>query len=149
MLVDADGTELIEATAIRPPGLHNVANALAAAALARLRRRRAGGGPGRPGRATSRSRTATRYVATVDGVAYVDDSKATNPHAALGSLLAYPRIVWVAGGQLKGVDPDDLVSTVADRLAGAVLLGVDRAADRCGTGPTRAAGPGRRRVDNR
>jgi UDP-N-acetylmuramoylalanine--D-glutamate ligase len=66
-------------------------------------------------------------VTTVDGVAYVDDSKATNPHAALGSLLAYPRIVWVAGGQLKGVDPDDLVSRVADRLAGAVLLGVDRA----------------------
>jgi UDP-N-acetylmuramoylalanine--D-glutamate ligase len=35
--------------------------------------------------------------------------------------------VWIAGGQLKGVDPDDLVARVADRLAGAVLLGVDRA----------------------
>src|SRR5207302_4708602 len=70
-----------------------------------------------PGRANS----------TVNAVAYVDDSKATNPHAALASLLAYPRIVWVAGGQLKGVDVDDLVARVADRLAGAVLLGVDRA----------------------
>jgi UDP-N-acetylmuramoylalanine--D-glutamate ligase len=66
-------------------------------------------------------------VATVDGVTYVDDSKATNPHAALASLTAYPRIVWVAGGQLKGVDVDDLVAAVADRLAGAVLLGIDRA----------------------
>jgi UDP-N-acetylmuramoylalanine--D-glutamate ligase len=37
-------------------------------------------------------------------------------------------VVWVAGGQLKGVDVDDLVAAVADRLAGAVLLGVDRAA---------------------
>jgi UDP-N-acetylmuramoylalanine--D-glutamate ligase len=62
------------------------------------------------------------------GVTWVDDSKATNPHAARASLLAYPRIVWVAGGQLKGVDVDDLVAEVAPRLAGAVLLGEDRAA---------------------
>jgi UDP-N-acetylmuramoylalanine--D-glutamate ligase len=60
-------------------------------------------------------------------VDYVDDSKATNPHAAYGSLTAYPRVVWIAGGQLKGVDVDDLVRSVAGRLAGAVLLGVDRA----------------------
>jgi UDP-N-acetylmuramoylalanine--D-glutamate ligase len=66
-------------------------------------------------------------VAEVAGVTYVDDSKATNPHAALASLLSYPRLVWIAGGQLKGVDPDELVSRVADRLAGAVLLGADRA----------------------
>jgi UDP-N-acetylmuramoylalanine--D-glutamate ligase len=67
------------------------------------------------------------YVATVGGVAYVDDSKATNPHAALASLTAYPRVVWLAGGQLKGVDVNDLVAAVADRLVGAVVLGVDRA----------------------
>ncbi|MBT8225149.1 MAG: UDP-N-acetylmuramoyl-L-alanine--D-glutamate ligase, partial [Dactylosporangium sp.] len=66
------------------------------------------------------------HVATVAGVAYVDDSKATNPHAALASMRAYPRIIWIAGGQLKGVRIDDLVATVADRIAGAVLLGVDR-----------------------
>jgi UDP-N-acetylmuramoylalanine--D-glutamate ligase len=59
------------------------------------------------------------------GVLFVDDSKATNPHAALASLLAYPRVVWVAGGQLKGAAVDDLVTRVADRLAGVVLLGVD------------------------
>jgi UDP-N-acetylmuramoylalanine--D-glutamate ligase len=65
-------------------------------------------------------------VTTLAGVAYVDDSKATNPHAAQASLTAYPRVVWVAGGQLKGVDVADLVASVSGRLVGAVLLGVDR-----------------------
>jgi UDP-N-acetylmuramoylalanine--D-glutamate ligase len=129
MLVAADGSELIEAAAIRPPGRHNVANALAAAALAGCH----GVAPaairaGLTGYVPQPHRNA--FVATVDGVSYVDDSKATNPHAAIGSLLAYPRVVWIAGGQLKGVDPDELVSQVADRLVGAVLLGVDRAAIR-------------------
>ena len=40
---------------------------------------------------------------------YVDDSKATNPHAAQASLQAYPRVVWIAGGQLKGASVDELV----------------------------------------
>ena len=66
-------------------------------------------------------------VATVDGVTYVDDSKATNPHAAQASIAAYPRVVWVAGGLLKGASVDELVASVANRLAGAVLIGRDRA----------------------
>ncbi len=49
-------------------------------------------------------------MAVVDGVAYVDDSKATNPHAAQASVLAYPRVVWVAGGLLKGASVDDMVT---------------------------------------
>ncbi len=57
-------------------------------------------------------------VATVAGVAYVDDSKATNPHAASASLAAYPRFVWIAGGQLKGVDIADLVAGVATGWSG-------------------------------
>jgi UDP-N-acetylmuramoylalanine--D-glutamate ligase len=65
-------------------------------------------------------------IATVDGVDYVDDSKATNPHAAGASLAAYPRVVWIAGGLLKGADVDPLVAAVAPRLAGVVLLGRDR-----------------------
>jgi UDP-N-acetylmuramoylalanine--D-glutamate ligase len=60
----------------------------------------------------------------------VDDSKATNPHAAGASLTAYPRVVWIAGGLLKGAPVDRLVAAVADRLVGAVLLGADRAAVR-------------------
>ena len=67
-------------------------------------------------------------VAEVGGVRYVDDSKATNPHAALASLTSYHRVVWISGGLLKGAQVDELVEQVAGRLAGAVLLGADRAA---------------------
>jgi UDP-N-acetylmuramoylalanine--D-glutamate ligase len=118
--------ELVAAEAVRPPGEHNVANALAAAAMARAYGVPAGAvRDGLTGYQPQPHRNAR--VAVVDGVTYVDDSKATNPHAALASLLAYPRVVWIAGGQLKGVDVADLVRSVAGRLAGAVLLGVDRA----------------------
>ena len=117
---------LIEADRIRPPGIHNVSNALAAAALALAYGVDAAAvAGGLTNYEPEPHRNA--YVATVAVVSYVDDSKATNPHAAYGSLTAYPRVVWVAGGQLKGVDVGELVAGVADRLAGAVLLGVDRA----------------------
>ena len=109
---------------VRPPGAHNVTNALAAAGLALA----AGVAP----RAVAAGLTAFTPgghrnvpVAERSGVRFVDDSKATNPHAALASLRAYPRVVWVAGGQLKGAAVDDLVCSVRDRLVGAVLLGVD------------------------
>ena len=65
-------------------------------------------------------------VDDVDGVTYVDDSKATNPHAAQASIAAYPRVVWIAGGLLKGASVDELVAAVANRLVGAVLIGRDR-----------------------
>lgn len=119
--------ELIAAAKVRPAGSHNVSNALAAAALALASGVPATAvGDGLAGYTPEPHRNA--LVATVGGVTYVDDSKATNPHAALASLAAYPRVIWVAGGQLKGVDIDDLVARIAGRLAGAVLLGVDRAA---------------------
>lgn len=117
---------LAEVGSVRQPGEHNLANALAAAAAAR-----AYGVPaaavaaGLAGYQPPPHRNAR--VAVVADVTYVDDSKATNPHAALASLSAYPRVVWIAGGQLKGVDVTELVAAVASRLAGAVLLGVDRA----------------------
>src|SRR3712207_8108071 len=66
-------------------------------------------------------------AATVDGVDWVDDSKATNPHAAGASLPAYPRVVWLAGGLLQGAARDPPAAAVAGRLAGVVLLGRDRA----------------------
>ncbi|MCV7099746.1 glutamate ligase domain-containing protein, partial [Mycobacterium palustre] len=65
-------------------------------------------------------------VAVADGIGYVDDSKATNPHAAEASVLAYPRVVWVAGGLLKGASVDAEVARMAPRLVGAVLIGRDR-----------------------
>ena len=67
------------------------------------------------------------HVADVDGVAYVDDSKATNTHAAEASLAAYESIVWIAGGLAKGAAFDELVAKSAKRLRGVVLIGADRA----------------------
>jgi UDP-N-acetylmuramoylalanine--D-glutamate ligase len=102
-----------------------VANALAAAALAR-----AHGISPRSVRDGLRSfRIAGHRIASVgrvDGVGYVDDSKATNPHAAQASLLAFDPVVWIAGGLAKGATFDGLVSAVRDRLRGVVLLGRDR-----------------------
>jgi UDP-N-acetylmuramoylalanine--D-glutamate ligase len=117
---------LIEVDKIRPLGTHNVANALAAAAITRAYGIDvAAVRDGLASYVPEPHRNAP--VADIAGVHYVDDSKATNPHAALASLLAYRSIVWVAGGQLKGVDVDGLVATVGSRLRGAVLIGIDRA----------------------
>jgi UDP-N-acetylmuramoylalanine--D-glutamate ligase len=67
------------------------------------------------------------HVATVAGVDFVDDSKATNPHAASASLQAFDSVVWVAGGLAKGARFEELVRQRADRLRAVVLIGVDRA----------------------
>ncbi|GII88709.1 UDP-N-acetylmuramoylalanine--D-glutamate ligase [Sphaerisporangium siamense] len=118
--------ELATLEDVRPFAPHNVANALAAAALAR-----AYGVPPEAVRTGLRAHVPDphriAHVARLAGVDYVDDSKATNPHAAAASLAAYPSVVWVAGGLLKGAEVDDLVRRAAGRLRGAVLLGADRA----------------------
>jgi UDP-N-acetylmuramoylalanine--D-glutamate ligase len=61
-------------------------------------------------------------------VTWVDDSKATNAHAAHAALSAFESVVWVAGGLLKGVDPDPLVERHVGRLRAAILVGTDRSA---------------------
>ena len=123
----ATGQALLRAGRLQVRGPHNVANALAAAALARSF------GVGAPATgaalaAFAPGRHRNELVATAAGVDFVDDSKATNPHAAAASLGAYPHVVWIAGGLLKGADVDALVASNADRLRGVVLLGRDRAA---------------------
>ncbi len=118
--------ELAEVSDVNPPAPHNIANALAAAALAR-----AFGVPAAAVRDGLRAFTPDAHriahVADVDGVAYVDDSKATNTHATEASLAAYESIVWIAGGLAKGATFDELVTGAAKRLRGAVLIGADRA----------------------
>jgi UDP-N-acetylmuramoylalanine--D-glutamate ligase len=118
--------ELASVHDVRPFAPHNVTNALAAAALAR-----AAGVPAGAVREGLRSFEPAGHriadVGEVDGVRYVDDSKATNGHAAQTSLLAYESVVWIAGGMAKGQDFDELVERTRSRLRGAVLLGVDRA----------------------
>ncbi len=109
-----------------PP--HVVANALAAAALALAH----GAGPTavRDGlRAFEPGAHRIVTVAQRDGVAWIDDSKATNAHAAAASLAAFPEgsVVWIAGGLAKGATFDDLVQRRVDRLRAVVLIGEDRA----------------------
>jgi len=111
---------------VEPLAPHNIANALAAAALARA--------AGLPPKAVRDGLRAFRpdphriaFVAAIDGIDFVDDSKATNAHAAAASLSAYSELIWIAGGQAKGARFDDLVAGAADRLRGAVIFGVDRA----------------------
>ncbi|WP_435198148.1 UDP-N-acetylmuramoyl-L-alanine--D-glutamate ligase [Janibacter sp. GS2] len=104
---------------------HLIANALAAAALARAH----GVAPVavREGlRAWQPEPHRIAHVATCDEVHWIDDSKATNPHAARASLVAHEHVVWVAGGLLKGADVDELVAATAARLRGVVLIGRDR-----------------------
>ncbi|EKX64255.1 UDP-N-acetylmuramoyl-L-alanine--D-glutamate ligase [Streptomyces ipomoeae 91-03] len=118
--------ELAEVSDVNPPVPHNIANALAAAALAR-----AFGVPPKAVRDGLRAFTPDAHriahVADVDGVAYIDDSKATNTHAAGASLAAYESVVWIAGGLAKGATFDELVAKSAKRLRGVVLIGTDRA----------------------
>ncbi|MGC9408910.1 UDP-N-acetylmuramoyl-L-alanine--D-glutamate ligase [Streptomyces sp. DZ1-3] len=118
--------ELAEVSDVNPPAPHNIANALAAAALARSFGVSAAAV--RDGlRAFTPDAHRIAHVADVDGVAYVDDSKATNTHATEASLAAYESIVWIAGGLAKGATFDELVAGAAKRLRGAVLIGADRA----------------------
>ena len=104
---------------------HVVANVLAASALARA--------AGAPIEAIRSALDGFRLdahrietVAIAGGVRWIDDSKATNPHAADASLTAYGPVVWIVGGLLKGVDVDELVARHAERLRAAVVIGVDR-----------------------
>jgi UDP-N-acetylmuramoylalanine--D-glutamate ligase len=117
--------ELASVDDVHPFAPHNVGNALAAAALAR-----AYGVSAAAVREGLRSFEPAGHriadVGEVDGVRYVDDSKATNGHAAATSLLAYDSVVWIAGGMAKGQEFDELVQRTRDRMRGAVLLGVDR-----------------------
>ena len=123
----ADRLLLADAATIPVAGPVGVLDALAAAALARSQNVP----PEAIAAALASFRVAphrAELVAVVDGVSFVDDSKATNPHAAQASIAAYPRVVWIAGGLLKGASVDDTIARIAKRLVGAVLIGHDRAA---------------------
>jgi len=117
-------TAVVETAVIRPTGPSGLADALAAATLCRA--------IGIPTAAIDRGLRDFRVaahrgevVAVGAGLTFVDDSKATNPHAAQAAIAAHDRVVWLAGGQLKGASVDELLVAVGDRLAGVVLFGVD------------------------
>jgi len=117
--------ELAKVSDVRPYAPHNIANAAAAAALARS----VGVKPQAVAEGLRNLNLAghrIQRIAEADGVVWVDDSKATNPHAANSAMSAYPSFVWIAGGQAKGTTFDDLVARYRDRMRGAVVIGVDR-----------------------
>ncbi|MCH1883473.1 UDP-N-acetylmuramoyl-L-alanine--D-glutamate ligase [Agrococcus sp. ARC_14] len=125
----AQALELASLADLEPAGLrspHMTRNVLAAAALAR-----AFGAEPADVRDAIRSfrldRHRTELVAELEGVRFVDDSKATNPHAAEGSLSAFDRVVWIVGGLFKGADVAPLVERHAQRIVAAVAIGVERA----------------------
>lgn len=109
---------------IADPSPHLMANVAASAALARA----ADISPAAIKKALNTFRLSphrNQLVAEIAGVRFVNDSKATNPHAADSSLRSYESVVWIVGGLLKGTSPRDLIVEHAGRLQGAVLLGTD------------------------
>lgn len=129
--VDWDGSgdhsvvPLIRVEKVRPTGPSGQLDALAAAALCRA----IGISPQAVERGLETFTVGghrSQPVAVIDSTTFIDDSKATNPHAALASILGHRRVIWLAGGLLKGAAVDELIETVRDRLAGVVIIGADR-----------------------
>jgi UDP-N-acetylmuramoylalanine--D-glutamate ligase len=116
---------ICELADVVPMAPHNVSNALAAAGLARainvphevIQKALQAFRPGR-------HRIETIHEA--DGITWVDDSKATNPHATAASLMSHLSVVWIAGGLAKGADMDSLIERCAPRIKAAILIGQDR-----------------------
>jgi UDP-N-acetylmuramoylalanine--D-glutamate ligase len=117
--------ELATFADIQPFAPHNVANALAAAALARS----IGVAPQFIKSGLKNFQPAPHRISLVrelNQVSFVDDSKATNTHAANTSLAAYQNVVWIAGGLAKGQDFSELIMRHSKRIRAVVLLGQDR-----------------------
>ncbi len=116
---------ICELADVKPTIPHNVSNALAAAALARsidisyedIRKALQEFRPGR-------HRIETVFES--DSIAWVDDSKATNPHAAAASLMSHLSVVWIAGGLAKGADMSAMIQRCKGRIKVAILIGSDR-----------------------
>jgi UDP-N-acetylmuramoylalanine--D-glutamate ligase len=115
------GTELIAISELSRTMPHDIMNGLAASATAL----RAGGQhtavaevlrnfTGLPHRVES--------IAEIDGVRYVNDSKATTPHAAAAALGGFDSVVLIAGGKNKGLSFDDMVAH-SDRITHVVAIG--------------------------
>jgi UDP-N-acetylmuramoylalanine--D-glutamate ligase len=116
---------LAEIVDVKPTVPHNVANALAAAGLVRA----LGVAPEAVRSALqdfSLGRHRIEEVANVNGVSWVNDSKATNPHATAASLNSSLSSIWIAGGLAKGSDMRELIAKCKSRIKVAILIGTDR-----------------------
>lgn len=125
-VADTDEAEMISELAdVAPSSPHNVSNTLAAAGIARS----AGISHSAIRQAIQVFRPGRHRIELVgekDGIRWINDSKATNPHAAAASLASSPSIIWIAGGLAKGASMHELVSKSAGRIKAAILIGKDR-----------------------
>jgi UDP-N-acetylmuramoylalanine--D-glutamate ligase len=116
---------LCELKDITPTVPHNVSNALAAAALART----VGVSHEHIQKALQEFKPGRHRIETVfenDAISWVDDSKATNPHAAAASLMSHLSVVWIAGGLAKGADMNSVIQRCKARIKSVILIGTDR-----------------------
>lgn len=122
-VVRVSGSEVPLASGPALPGAHNAQNAAAATAVARFfgvsDDTIAVGLLSYPGLPHRQQR-----IATIDGVTFVNDSKATNADAAERALVCYDRLIWIAGGMAKegGIEP---LVKLFPRIARALLIGRD------------------------
>lgn len=117
--------EICELVDIKPTVPHNVLNAMAAAALALS----IGVGyeeikKGLNSFTTDHHRM--ELVRSHKEINWIDDSKATNPHAAAASILSNLNVIWIAGGLAKGATMDGLIKQCEKRIKSAILIGADR-----------------------
>jgi UDP-N-acetylmuramoylalanine--D-glutamate ligase len=116
---------IAELTEIVPTVPHHISNALAASGLAStvgvsrevIREALKSFKPGKH---------RIEEVADYKGVKWIDDSKATNPHAAAASILSNFSVIWIAGGLAKGAAMEPLIDRTWSRLKAAILIGEDR-----------------------
>ena len=114
-----------ELSEVQPTAPHTVSNSLAAAGLARAigvshEVIRGAIKAFRPGRHR------IELVLEQNGIRWIDDSKATNPHAAKASVMSELSVVWIAGGLAKGAEMGELIAQVGSRLRAVILIGTDR-----------------------
>ena len=117
--------EIAELTDVSPSVPHNVSNALAASALALsigidYEFIKMGLQKFRP------DHHRMELILDKDQVKWIDDSKATNPHAAIASILSNFNVIWIAGGLAKGASMDLLAEKCINRLKAVILIGEDR-----------------------
>lgn len=114
-----------ELAEVLPTVPHNVSNALAAAGLART----AGVNHEQIREAIRTFKPGRHRIETVlekDQVTWINDSKATNSHAAGASVMSALSVIWVAGGLAKGATMGELVERIKNRVRIAILIGTDR-----------------------
>lgn len=122
-VVRVSGSEIPLASGPALPGAHNAQNAAAATAMARFLGVPdaviAAGLASYPGLPHRQQR-----IVTIDGVTFVNDSKATNADASERALVCYDRLIWIAGGMAKegGIEP---LVPLFPRIARAMLIGRD------------------------